>query len=86
MYTTKADIADSTFGETRLRSQVKYSHTDPLEGDQWLITCPSCMGNGYDIDLEEVTMCSLCDGLGESSPVHELEVKDFFAGETSFPV
>lgn len=82
---TKADIAVATFGETRLRSQVKYSHTDPEEGQQWLITCPSCMGNGYDLDLEEVKICSLCDGLGESSPVDELEVRDFFAGNAPFP-
>ena len=82
---TKADIAVSTFGETRLRSQVKYSHTDPQEGDQWLITCPSCFGNGYDLEVEEVKVCTVCEGMGESSPVHENEVREFFNGSTPFP-
>lgn len=75
---TKAAIAEDTFGGTSIRPHVHYSHTDPLEGDQWLVACPACGGNGYDIETEGFSVCSSCAGLGEYGPFSEHEVRSFF--------
>ena len=83
---TKSQLCENTYTDLRIRTQVKYSHTDPKDGDQWLITCPSCMGNGYDIEVEGFNTCTSCDGLGESSPVNEHEVREFFHGDIALPV
>jgi len=83
---TKFQLCENTYTDLRIRSQVKYSHTDPLEGDQWIISCPSCTGNGYDIEVEGFSTCEACEGLGESSPVNEHEVREFFEGSMPLPV
>lgn len=75
---TKSMIAESTFGGSSIRPHVKYSHTDSTEGDQWLVACPSCGGNGFDIEVEGFTVCTGCHGLGEYGPMSEQEVRSFF--------
>ena len=72
-------------GFTPTRAEVKYSHTDPQEGDQWMIICNQCMGNGYDIDLDDVSMCHACDGMGESSPISEHQVCEYMSYDSDFP-
>lgn len=83
---TKSQLCENTYTDLRIRTQVKYSHTDPQEGDQWIISCPSCFGNGYDIEVEGFNTCEDCEGLGESSPVNEHEVREFFEGSMPLPV
>lgn len=75
---TKANIAESTFGGTSIRPHVKYSHSEVAEGDQWLVACPPCGGNGYDIEAEGFSVCTECHGLGEFGPMPEHEVRAFF--------
>jgi len=83
---TKAQICEDTYTDLRMRSQVKYSHTEGNNEDQWIITCPSCAGNGYDIEVDGFSTCTTCDGMGESSPVSECEVREFFTGSSALPV
>jgi hypothetical protein len=81
MYTAD-QIKRSTFTETTLLRSVRYSHTDPALGDMWTIVCASCGGNGYDLETEPelVTVCTACDGLGESDDMPEHEVRAILQG------
>jgi len=81
---TKSQIAEGSFVDTHIRAHVKYSHVQ--EGDQWLITCPSCTGNGFDVESVGFSICLSCEGAGESSPAGEHEVKAFFNGSIPLPV
>ena len=82
---TKNEIKEQAFGDLRVRSEVKYTHTD-ADGDNFEITCPLCMGNGYDIEIDGFCPCSTCEGLGSSSPVPEDQVTAYFQGLIALPV
>lgn len=83
---TKNEIKEQAFMDTQIRTAVRYTHTDE-DGDNWEIECPMCMGNGYDIgEIDLVRVCPTCEGMGSSAPVHEADVKAFFAGSIDLPV
>lgn len=75
---TKHHVVESAFAGSQIRPHVSYSHTDPVQGDMWLIECTGCGGNGYDIEVDDWSVCTSCDGLGEYGPMPEQEVRDWF--------
>lgn len=80
---SKIAVTESVF--TSDRAMIAYSHTDPIEGDLWVIRCRTCGGHGYDIEVVGFSVCSGCEGLGESAPISEREVTSYLRDGTDFP-
>ena len=59
--------------------EVKFSHVDEYGDEQWLIVCSECMGVGIDLSSDEVEVCLSCDGMGESGPFGEADVRNHLA-------
>lgn len=76
-FITRASFADSTFAGETFRPHVRYEYDD-VDGENWTVVCPSCSGNGYDIETEGFSVCDSCEGLGEFGPMSTAEVREHF--------